>query len=79
MTEDASNPQARFDFKPGGEGEPATVSCAGDIDLTNAGEFQAALDQAAATASAVTADMTEVSTATAPPSAPCSGWPAGPG
>jgi anti-sigma B factor antagonist len=60
MTDDAGNPQARFDFKPGGEGEPATVSCAGDIDLTNAGEFQAALDQAAAGASAVTADMTEV-------------------
>jgi anti-sigma B factor antagonist len=52
--------QARFEFLPAGEHEPATVRCAGDIDLTNVGEFQAALHQAAATASAITADMTAV-------------------
>jgi len=52
--------QARFEFLPAGEREPATVRCAGDIDLINVGEFQAALDQAAAIASAVTADLTEV-------------------
>ena len=57
----ANGSQARFEFLPGDEQEPATVRCAGDIDLTNAAEFQAALDQAAATASAVTADMTKVS------------------
>ena len=43
-----------------GEGDPATVRAAGDIDLTNVGQFQAALDQAAATSSAITADMTAV-------------------
>jgi anti-sigma B factor antagonist len=52
--------QARFEFLPADEQEPATVRCAGDIDLTNVGEFQAALDQAAATSSAVTADLTAV-------------------
>jgi anti-sigma B factor antagonist len=52
--------QARFEFLPAGERGPATVRCAGDIDLINVGEFQAALDQAAATASAITADMTAV-------------------
>jgi anti-sigma B factor antagonist len=51
--------QARFEFLPAGQREPATVRCAGDIDLINVGEFQAALDQAAA-AGAVTADMTAV-------------------
>jgi anti-sigma B factor antagonist len=56
----ASSPQARFEFLPGGEREPAIVRAAGDIDLTNVGQFQAALDQAAVTASAVTADMTAV-------------------
>jgi anti-sigma B factor antagonist len=76
MTDDASpggtvyerpdrGPQARFEFLPAddlpaGEGEPATVRAAGDIDLTNVGQFQAALDQAAATSSAITADMTAV-------------------
>ena len=55
-----SNPQARFEFLPAGEGEPATVRAAGDIDLTNVGQFQAALDQAAATSSAITADMAAV-------------------
>ena len=36
------------------------MRAAGDIDLTNVGQFQAALDQAAATSSAITADMTAV-------------------
>jgi anti-sigma B factor antagonist len=56
----AGSGQARFEFLPAGEGEPATVRAAGDIDLTNVGQLQAALDQAAATSSAVTADMTAV-------------------
>ena len=56
----ASGPQARFEFLPAGERGPAIVRAAGDIDLTNVGQFQAALDQAAATADAVTADMTAV-------------------
>ena len=55
----ASSPQARFEFLAG-EREPAIVRAAGDIDLTNVGQFQAALDQAAATSSAITADMTAV-------------------
>ena len=54
------SPQARFEFLPAGEREPVTVRAAGDIDLTNVGQFQAALDQAAATSSAITADMTAV-------------------
>ena len=36
------------------------MRAAGDIDLINVGQFQAALDQAAATSSAITADMTAV-------------------
>ena len=56
----ASSPQARFEFLPAGGREPAIVRAAGDIDLTNVGQFQAALDQAAATSSAITADMTAV-------------------
>jgi anti-sigma B factor antagonist len=59
MTDDAS-PAARFEFLPAGMSEPATVRAAGDIDLTNVGQFQAALDQAAAASSAITADMTAV-------------------
>ena len=59
MTSPAGTPQARFEFLPAGEGEPATVRAAGDIDLTNVGPFQAALDQAA-TSSAITADLTAV-------------------
>jgi anti-anti-sigma factor len=51
---------ARFEFLPASEREPATVRAIGDIDLTNVGQFQAALDQAAATGSAITADMTAV-------------------
>jgi len=61
----ASSPQARFEFLPAGEREPAIVRAAGDIDLTNVGQFQAALDQAAlgqaaAASGAITADMTAV-------------------
>ena len=56
----ASSPQARFESLAAGEREPAIVRAAGDIDLTNVGQFQAALDQAAATSSAITADMTAV-------------------
>jgi anti-sigma B factor antagonist len=56
----ASSPQARFEFLPAGERESAIVRAAGDIDLTNVGQFQAGLDQAAATSSAITADMTAV-------------------
>ena len=56
----ASSPLARFEFLPVGDREPATVRCAGDIDLINVGEFQAALDQAAAASGAITADMTAV-------------------
>jgi anti-anti-sigma factor len=55
-----SSPRARFEFLPAGEREPATVRAGGDIDVTNAGQFQAALDQAAAVTSAVTADLTAV-------------------
>ena len=56
----ACSPQARFEFLAAGMSEPAIVRAAGDIDLTNIGQFQAALDQAAATSSAITADMTAV-------------------
>ena len=52
--------RARFEFLPAGEREPVTVRAAGDIDLTNAGQFQAVLDQAAAVSSTFTADMTAV-------------------
>ena len=54
------SPQARFEFLPPGERGPATVRAAGDIDLTNAGEFQSALDQAAAASGSITADLTAV-------------------
>jgi len=53
-------PQARFEFLPASERESVTVRAAGDIDLTNVGQFQAALDQAAADSSTITADMTAV-------------------
>lgn len=55
-----SGPQAVFEFLPAGESEPAIVRADGDIDLTNVGQFQAALEEAAAASSAVTADMTAV-------------------
>src|ERR1700684_3601003 len=56
----ASSPQARFEFLPAGMSEPAIVRAAGDLDLTNVGQFQPPLVEAAATASAITADMTAV-------------------
>jgi len=52
--------QPRFDIAPGSGQQPATVRAAGDIDLTSAPQFQAALTQVAATASEVTADLTGV-------------------
>ena len=55
----ATSPQAWFEFVPAGEGESAIVRAVGDIDLTNVGQFQAALHQAAAS-SAITADLTAV-------------------
>jgi anti-sigma B factor antagonist len=63
MTDDGApggGAPARFDFLPAGEREPVTVRAAGDIDLTNAGQFQAVLHQAAAVSSAFTADLTAV-------------------
>jgi anti-anti-sigma factor len=60
LTDDASSLQARFELLPAGEHEPATVRAAGDIDLTNVGQFQAALDQAAAASGGVIADLTAV-------------------
>jgi anti-sigma B factor antagonist len=55
----SGSPQARFEVLPAAEGEPGTVRAVGDIDLANAGQFQAALDEAAASG-AVTADLTAV-------------------
>jgi anti-sigma B factor antagonist len=55
-----SGPQARFEFVPGSDHQPATVRAVGDIDLTNAAQFSDALGQAASTSSAITADMTAV-------------------
>jgi anti-anti-sigma factor len=69
MTDDAraggdapgGSPQAQFEFRPASDHEPAVVRAAGDIDLINAGQFQAALQQAAAaSASAIIADLTAV-------------------
>ena len=51
--------QAQFEFLPADERGPATVWAAGDIDLTNVGRFQAALDAAAA-AGPFTVDLTAV-------------------
>jgi anti-anti-sigma factor len=59
MTDDAAS-RAQFEFLPADEGEPATVRAAGDIDLTNVGRFQAALDAAAAAAGVITVDRTAV-------------------
>ena len=56
----SGGPLARFEFQPAAEQEPATVYAIGDIDLTNVGDFQAVLEQAAAIAAAVTADLTAV-------------------
>jgi anti-sigma B factor antagonist len=52
--------QARFDIAPGTGQQPATVRASGDIDLASAAQFQAALTQAGATSSQITADMTAV-------------------
>jgi anti-sigma B factor antagonist len=73
MTDDASperpaaassvpghGPHGWFEFLPAAGGEPVTVRAAGDIDLINVGHFQAALDQAVAISSTITADMTGV-------------------
>jgi anti-sigma B factor antagonist len=64
MTSDASqaghSPQARFEYLPAGEGDTAIVCAIGDIDLTNVGQFEDALTQAAASAGAITVDLTAV-------------------
>jgi anti-anti-sigma factor len=52
--------QARFDVVPGTGQQPAAVRAAGDIDLASAEAFQAALAEAAASAGAITVDLTEV-------------------
>jgi len=52
--------QARFDVVPGTGQQAATVRASGDIDLASATRFQAALTEAAATSSQITADMTAV-------------------
>ena len=52
--------QAQFEFLPADERGPATVWAAGDIDLTNVGRFQTALDAAAAAAGTFTVDPTSV-------------------
>ena len=59
-TSPAGRARARFELLPAGGHEPVTVRAAGDIDLTNAGEFQAAHHQASAVSSVFTADMTAV-------------------
>jgi anti-sigma B factor antagonist len=58
MTEDAA--KAQFEYRPADEREPATVWAAGEIDLTNVGRFQAALEAAAAAATEITVDLTAV-------------------
>jgi len=60
MSEADGDPQARFDIVPGTGQQPAIVRACGDIDLANAAQFQAALAEAAATASEITADLTAV-------------------
>ena len=59
MTDDDVS-QARFEFLPADGRGPATVWAAGDIDLTNVGRFQVALDIAAAAAAAFIVDLTAV-------------------
>ncbi|HEX4290788.1 MAG TPA: STAS domain-containing protein [Trebonia sp.] len=61
MTDDDAASRARFEFLPADERGPATVWAAGDIDLTNVGRFQAALDAAAVAAGTFTVDLTAVS------------------
>jgi anti-sigma B factor antagonist len=69
MTDDAStsagidagrSPQARFESLPARAGEPVTVCAAGEIDLTNVAQFEAALREAAAASTVVIADLTAV-------------------
>jgi anti-sigma B factor antagonist len=60
LATDTASVQAQFEFLTAGEDEPAVVRAAGDIDLTNVGQFQAALDRAAASSSAIIADLTAV-------------------
>jgi anti-sigma B factor antagonist len=57
---DGNASHAQFEFLPADERESATVRAAGDIDLTNVGLFQAALDAAAAAAATITVDLTAV-------------------
>ncbi len=49
-----------FDVVPGTSQDPAIVRAGGDIDLASAGQFQAALTEAAATSGEITADLTAV-------------------
>jgi anti-sigma B factor antagonist len=55
-----AEPQARFEFLPGHGQESPVVLAAGDIDLTNVGQFEDALAQAADDAGSVTVDLTGV-------------------
>ena len=52
--------QPRFDVQPGTPQQPASVRAAGDIDLTSAAKFEAALTEAAATSGEISVDMTAV-------------------
>jgi anti-sigma B factor antagonist len=58
MTDDAA--KAQFEFLPADDRGPATVWAAGEIDLTNVGQFQAALEAGVAAAADVTVDLTAV-------------------
>lgn len=60
MIDNDAAAQARFEFLPADDREGALVWAAGDIDLTNVGRFQAALDAAAAAAAAFVVDLTAV-------------------
>jgi anti-sigma B factor antagonist len=60
MTDDDAASHGRFEFLPADDHESAIVWATGDIDLTNVGLFQAALDAAAAAATAFTVDLTAV-------------------
>ena len=54
------SPLAQFELLPASERAPVTVRAAGDIDLTNVGQFQAVLDEAVAAAKTLTVDLTAV-------------------
>jgi anti-anti-sigma factor len=58
MTDDAA--LARLEFLPATGQRPATVRVSGDIDLSNADEFETVLSQAMATSGETTVDMTKV-------------------